>query len=149
MRRVWGEDVPLEGYGSKGVLLSRAKARNGLVLLGARSPDERRRWWWGRMGVLCKRRQWSGVELAGAARVLWVKSMPGPNIPVGQLAAPKAIIHAHAPSLTSMCTALAHVRGSQVARLVWHLRHAAVFESLVSSRMMLPLVVRCWGCECE
>ena len=68
-------------------------------------------------------------------------------IPVGQLAAPKAIIHAHAPSLTSMCTALAHVRGSQVARLVWHLRHAAVFESLVSSRMMPPLVVRWWGCE--
>ena len=53
VRRVWGEDVPLEGYGSKGVLLSRAKARNGVVLLGARSPDERRRWW-GMDGRACK-----------------------------------------------------------------------------------------------
>jgi hypothetical protein len=68
VRRVWGEDVPLAGYGSKGVLLSHARRATGLFLLWARSPmsDAGGGGVW--MGVLCKRRQWSGVELAGAAR---------------------------------------------------------------------------------
>ena len=71
------------------------------------------------MGALSKRRRWSGVELAGAARVLWAK-MPVDTSPLVSWQQPKL---SSTPMHHPKPPYVPHVRGSQVARLVWHLHH--------------------------